>query len=199
LKRAKPIARKQLVQKFILSFGDVEMKIATQEFQDICTCIGQIVVPFAQLEASLDAVIAIVYQSGGGKTIEKELPSGLTRRTKFLGKCLKKLPKLADTKREGLEIIRTITKESDIRNHVVHGYFSHWNPEKNLATFTMLSTKRDKQMHHELVYHYTVQELLDSGGRILAVATRMAHFSRDILKLIDPQNPIGKSARKRSR
>lgn len=146
MKRAKPIARKQLVLKLILSSRDLDMKITTQEFQDICTCIGQIVVPFAQLEASLDAVIAIVYQSGGGRTIEKELPAGLTRRTKFLGKCLKKLPKLADTKREGLEIIGTITKESDIRNHVVHGYFSHWNPEKNLATFTMLRAWTHKRL-----------------------------------------------------
>lgn len=172
------------------------MKITAQEFQDICTCIGQIIVPFAQMEASLDAIIAIIYQSGGGKKIEKELPGSLGRRTTFLKKCLKKIPKLAESKSEGLEIIKAITKEADMRNHVVHGYFSHWNNEKNLATFTMLSTKKDKQMHHELAYHYTAQDLLDSGGRILALATRMAHFSRDVLKIIDPQNPVGKSTRK---
>jgi hypothetical protein len=160
-------------------------EITTPDFQDICTCIGQIIVPFAQLEASLDAIIAIIYQTAGGKKIEKELPSSLTRRTKFLKKCLRKIPILESFKDEGLELMKAITKEADMRNHVTHGYFSHWNAEKMLATFTMLSTKKDKQMHTELVYRYTVQELLDSGGRILDIATRMGKFSRGIFAVID--------------
>ena len=130
--------------------------------------------------------IAIIYHVAGGKNIEKEIPGSLGRRTKFLSKCLKKLPTLAPFKTEGLDLIKTIKKETGIRNSVVHGYFSHFNAEKNLSTFTLISSKMDKQMHTEVLTHYTGQELLDAGGRILNLATNMGKFSRSLANALQP-------------
>src|SRR5688572_4313524 len=93
-----------------------------EEFQNICTCVGLVAVPFAQLEATLDMAIVPLFQEMGGKKIAKKLPVVQAERTKFVTDCLDRIEALAPFKSVGQALMTAINREAIIRNDIVHGF-----------------------------------------------------------------------------
>ena len=169
--------------------GETRLIISHDHFRDVCICIGQIVVPFAQIEASLDMAIATIYQNGG-KSHADELPRTLSRRIAYVRRCLKKMTALEPAREEGLEILTALYRESDIRNNVVHGYLYRFDDETGTAGFRLLDAFMDKHLHTERVHSYTLAEMMESGDRLIKIGHRMNSLTLKISQLLDIEDVV---------
>lgn len=82
---------------------------------------GMIITHWALAEHALCASAALIHKHLGGNTIEEEIPRSLSRVTKFLRRCFKKLPHLAPFKDEGEQILRELEKHAQVRHTLIHG------------------------------------------------------------------------------
>ena len=162
------------------------MPWAPKELELICSSVGQIIVPFAILEASINASIETLYKHLGGNALEKELPRGFGRRIAYLEKCSLKLPILAGVKDELQKILALAEAESTIRNNIAHGYVSNFDSKNGILTFKQLEAYTNRQSHTEQTNHYSVTEMLESGRKIGVAAAAMNSMAYRILDLSMP-------------
>lgn len=138
----------------------------TQALLDLYAVTGELVIHWGQLEASMQATIAMVYHDFGGKEVEPKLPVPFLRRMKFLKECFNKRPELAQFA-EDARAIRGKAKElSFVREYLSHGYLSLFDPETGIYTFRRLDPDEDDSIHVESIFKATVQELLDKTAQI---------------------------------
>jgi len=162
------------------------MELEPGELELICTCVGQIIVPFALLEASLNAIVEATYQHFGGNKLEKELPQSLKKRVLYLEKCLLKLPILMPVKDDLQKLLNTTLDEADTRNKIAHGFMAAFERSTTTITFKSLEAKTDKQKHTIQISSYTIPELLDCGGRIQNAASSLNEMAYRVLRLSAP-------------
>ena len=159
------------------------MKLEPKDFELICTLVGQIIVPFAILEASLNGIVEASYNGLGGNSLDKELPRSLSKSKAFLEKCIRRLPVLLPLKDSLQKLLNDTASEALIRNGVAHGYVSDFNPEKTQITFRQLEAYTDKQTHTQKINHYSIDELIACGGRIQHLSITMNLMAYSFLKL----------------
>ena len=169
--------------------GETRLIISPDYFRDVCICIGQIVVPFAQIEASLDMSIATIYQNGG-KSHADELPRTLSRRIAYVRRCLKKMKALEPAREEGSAVLTALYRESNIRNNVVHGYLYRFDDETGAAGFRLLDAFLDKHMHTERVHTYTLVQMMESGDRLIKIGKRMNLLTLKIGQLLQIEDVV---------
>lgn len=151
----------------------LRVKITTQQFNNACLYIGQLIIPFASVENSLDIIIMVIHKAAKGRNHPDKLPSiPLKRRLDFVKDSLKNIPALASFRSEGISVMGEIKSESTIRNSCLHGYISAFDENTNRITFTLLDSYKDRQTHTKVSNSYTGQELLDAGARVVNLAGR---------------------------
>ncbi|MBL8790166.1 MAG: hypothetical protein JNM45_06680 [Rhizobiales bacterium] len=159
------------------------MELADDDFLNLCACVGNIIVPFSLFEASMNMAIEAIYSSMGGNKLEKEIPRAFERRLTYLRKCAVRIPELSPVKDELLANLDEIEKRAELRNHVAHGFISHFDPKSLTVTFTLLEAYSDKQKHTEKIHPYTAKELLDGGYAILKASGSMNLIAKRICEI----------------
>jgi hypothetical protein len=164
--------------------------ISHGDYTDIFACVGRLVVPFASVEASVDKIIAAISQKGG-KVFEIKPSKGLCDRIDYIEEGLKTLPILADVRDEGLAVLNALRTEAKVRNHIVHSYVSNFDAKNKVAEFTMLDSHLDKQMNTEVVRHYSLRNLSETGLRTTRLGNRIHALAERIIQLLAPKNCSG--------
>jgi hypothetical protein len=167
------------------SFGG----ISREDYTEIFLCVGQIVVPFASVEASVDIIIAAIFQKSG-KVIEKKLPGHFGNRIDYIEEGLKSLPILSGIRDDGLAVLNALRNEAKVHNHIVHSYISNFDAKNKVTEFTILNSHLDKQMHTEVVRYYCLRSLSETGLRITRLAARLHALTERIVQLLVPKNPL---------
>ena len=109
--------------------------------------VGMIVVNWSFVENNLDAWSALVYHDHGGSSIERKLPKPISRKIKFLEKCFGALQTLTHVRDEAASYISRVKALSKIRNFVVHGVLSEFDPSDASFTFLRVDTDPEKKQH----------------------------------------------------
>ena len=134
--------------------------------------LGQLVIAWGNIEASLNMAISVTYHDADGKSIEPDMPqTQLKRRLDFMRDCAKKLPILAPQRGFIIGLMDKISRHSGIRNSVLHGFFSNYDTGTGALTFTSLKGKDD---HHE------VREISGTLPELQRAATQALILSEDV-------------------
>jgi hypothetical protein len=163
------------------------MNLEPGEFQTICACIGQIIVPFANFEALLNASIDVIYRKLEGNSLAKKLPLPLSKRIEYLTRCFNELPSLSTIKNDFQKILDDASAESKIRNCVAHSYVSDFQNVTGILTFVQLEAMTDNQIHTVQSCNYSIQELLTCGGKVLEISIAMTIMLQRVYDLVVPQ------------
>jgi hypothetical protein len=104
----------------------------SKDFQDLCACIGFVVVNWALAEQSLDMIISVIYDQCGGSTIMKDKPWALKRKIRFLKLAFKQFVVLHPYAEQGIEILESLIAISEKRHNLVHGVVTGINLEDGI-------------------------------------------------------------------
>ena len=80
------------------------------------------------------SIIAVIYQSAGGRAMHPTLPVAFKRRTKFLRRCFNQIDALARYRDEMLSILDGISGDLvKLRNTVIHDSVHDFDPETGVG------------------------------------------------------------------
>jgi hypothetical protein len=133
--------------------------------------LGQLILTWGNIEASLNMAISIIYHDANGKTIEPDIPrTALWKRIEFMTDCANKLPSLEPHREMIIRLMGRVERHAErIRNPVLHGFFSDYAPETGQLTFTSLRGNKD---HHEVSH---LEGSLEDLNRASAAAQALAN------------------------
>lgn len=162
----------------------IDQEILTPLFH----AVGSLVINWTYLESSLDYCAIIIYHNAGGKHEEKELPVKISRKTEFLRKCFKRIGVLAPFATEGIKIIEKIDRLKNIRDFVVHGTFTNYQPEGHVLTFTRLDLPKPRTMHHENQMELRASILANASNDLADLTGRSLNLANNLLKALVPED-----------
>jgi hypothetical protein len=167
----------------------------TEELTNLCRVVGQIALPWAQFEGSMDMCISGLFTEADKTEDEDGLPVSFKRKIVFLKKKFRHRPELSHLKDESTEIFSEAKILAKIRNDIIHGWVSHYDPKPpGEVTFTKLAVRLEQ--HYEEAPTYSVDFLIGIGHRCLNLATRMAEFNNGIIQVLEAQDQARKAAGK---
>lgn len=112
------------------------------------------------------------------------LPVAYKRKVIFLKRKFRDYPELEALKPEATEIFSQGKTLSKVRNDVIHGYVSHYDPAMpGGVTFTKLAVKLER--HVEDAPTYSVEFLIGVGQKCLDLSSRMIKFNLSVEKAVE--------------
>jgi len=111
-----------------------------QEFLQLATAIGFVVVNWSQIERQIDNWVMVAFNRCGGNSLSKKgkIPKMFTDKKEFLAHCFQKLPLLAPFKDEGLNLLDGALKISLTRNNFIHGTLNDITATNGIFQFQRL-------------------------------------------------------------
>ncbi len=149
-------------------------------FPPLYGAVGDIVVNWAIAESALNSLVAIIYQSAGGKHVDHQIPVAFKRRVKFLRRCFNNVDALKPYADEGRDILGNAANLAYIRNAVIHGTVSNYEPATQQYTFTKLDVVDKDTIHQVNTVTTTLSDLRGAALDSQSVA-RAAIAFRDRL------------------
>jgi hypothetical protein len=141
----------------------------SKDFQDLCACIGFVVVNWGLAEQSLDMIISVIYDQCGGSTITKDRPWSLKLKIKFLRQAFKQFVALQPYVEQGNEILDSLIALSQKRHNLVHGVVTGINLEDGIfpiEKFDYRNNTLEKVQFDPKAFPKLAQDLVDLGKTI---------------------------------
>jgi hypothetical protein len=140
-----------------------------KDFQDLCACIGFVVVTWAFAEQSLDRIVSVIYDQCGGSTITKNTPWSLKPKIDFLRQAFKQFVALQPYAEQGNEILDSLSALSQQRHNLVHGVVTRINLEDGIfpiEKFDYRNKTLEKIQFDPIAFPQLAQDLVDLGKTI---------------------------------
>jgi hypothetical protein len=145
------------------------------------TSVGRMVMTWTYVEASLDAIVALLFQKFGGKEIEQEVPRSLKKKVTFIKRCLK-LPALLPFGEEGASLMREVSALADTRHLIAHGTFMTWPHEFGETRLKLKMFQYQAKFHKVEDKDTTLKELDDASLKAISLAVILIDWCRDIME-----------------
>ncbi len=145
------------------------------------TAVGELVVNWAITDSALNSIIAIIYQSAGGKHVDQKIPVAFKRRVRFLRLCFNSVDALEPYADEGRNILQKAANLTFIRNAVIHGAVSDYEPETEQYTFTKLDVVNNDTIHQANTVSTTLSDLRGAALNSQNVTRAAIAFSNRLL------------------
>lgn len=110
--------------------------------------VGEVVLNWGLVEAAIVNLLAIVYQSAGGKHLGEKLPVAFKRRSKFLRLCSRTIAELKPFEADIVTTMDRATHLAQVRNTVIHGAISAFDRETTTYTLWMVDTNDAENIHY---------------------------------------------------
>jgi hypothetical protein len=94
----------------------------------------------------------------------------------FLEKRLGDLPELKPLATEGLDLLTQIKVMAQIRDILVHGAISSYDPDTQLLKFMRLRVDKREKIHAMEPEHASIPEILEASSVILRLQTQALTF-----------------------
>ena len=161
----------------------------------LCVSVGHVVVNWGLFESSLNQCTAVIYQGAREHHVEKQLPWGYTRKKRFLRHCFNNIEILKPLKEEGIAILDKSVPIGRIRDHVVHGQLSDYQPETQTIIFAVMDRDPKADINTLEFVRYTFRQLLDCGSECQNLSLESAKLAQHIAKMFMPENPADEPAK----
>jgi hypothetical protein len=101
------------------------------------TAVGLFFMTWATLEMGLDLCATVIFHSFGGKDIDSP-PRALSRKVKFIRKCVKRFDTLSDHRAQFLDLLRRVDALTNFRHQITHGVWNATEDDPNALIFVRL-------------------------------------------------------------
>jgi hypothetical protein len=147
--------------------------------------VGAVVIYWSLLEQSIEFWVAMIYhRPGGNKNWKKGPPFLLAAKLSFLRAKFADLAELQPFATEALGLLGEIEKMATVRDVLVHGAASTYNPSTQQIKFTRLGIDKAEKKHQERIDYLSIPDILDAGGKILNVNSRTLNFTQRLIDAI---------------
>jgi hypothetical protein len=152
--------------------------------EPLYAALGELIFSWALVEANVNYWMAVNYQRAGGKHLEKwkTMPPGMTRKLRFLRLCFKTIPALEPFRATGIDLISRIKMVVKVRDIVAHGVVAEYKLENHSFLFIRFDLNQEKTMQRFNESWLTIQQILDSSGKAIALGREGLNFTGDLLK-----------------
>lgn len=134
------------------------------------------------VDSLLDTWISVIYQSAGGKHVEKEIPKNFKRKITFLRRCFKRIEKLEPFREEALETVETVNHIGNTTRHVLaHGSLSKWDTDNETYHFRRFQLNEDKTKLKTEVSLVPGRQILEHGAKCAEMMPGMIQLSENLL------------------
>ena len=137
------------------------------------TTVGLFVANWAFVEIALDHWITIIFRSAGGKHVEREMPKALSRKLKFLRRCIRRIDALAPYSEQALRYMTRAGELAKTRQFVIHGVLTNFDENHMLIGFVKIDSAPDKTQRIISELIIPVQDLLNQGVECMDLASDM--------------------------
>jgi len=153
-------------------------KYDNEELDALFKAVGFVVVQWGQAEQSLEMIVAMLYQSLGGKPLVKRIPVLLTPKLEFVQKCLIRLPTLQRFKAEGDALVEKFEQLSQKRHDLIHGAIASVSMDKGGFQFAKLDVKDGFHVVREFRFESAefpklTKDLIDLGADATSLAKKL--------------------------
>jgi len=155
------------------------------------SCVGMIVVNWTFIENALDGWACAAFHDYPDLRVEKELPRQFGRKLDFLRKSFRRIPGLSPFESEALAFLDRARELSGVRDSVVHGTLSDFDPQDEVFTFSKIDLTKDKRQHVFGELRIRGADLVSAADELLAMAAQAQELSLRLLKLTEAQDNPG--------
>lgn len=158
------------------------------DLDTIAKAIGLIVLQWGQAEQALDLLVAMLWQSFGGKGYAKRIPVMLEPKIKFLRACISQEQLLAKEVEVANELLNRFEELSSLRHDLIHGAVASISPIDNAFIFTKLDVKDGFHFHREV--RIGAQQYPEIIGKLVALgrdANSLNHRVFEVMRLHKPR------------
>lgn len=163
-----------------------------EQFTGLCAIVGQVALPWTQYEGSVDHCVVLFFEEADKTENQDGVPISYKRKIIFLKKKFKEKPYLQPFRDEAAEIFGQAKELNKVRNDIIHGWVSHFDPEQQIVHFTKLAVRLEQ--HYDDTKIYTLPVLIGVGQKCLDLATRFIEFAQRVAKAVEAQDIADKSA-----
>lgn len=144
--------------------------------------VGELVLNWSVWDSMIVKIVALVFQSTGGKHQEPKIPFEFKRRIKFLRRCVNRIDALKPFAPEMAAILTNAKILSKIRDSIVHGALSKFDPETGRYEFVKLDILKNENIHEGNTLLITIENMREMAERCQAGYARSAAIA---LRLAD--------------
>ena len=123
---------------------------APDDLDTIAKAIGLIVLQWGQSEQALDLLVAMLWQSFGGKGYTKRIPIMLEPKIKFLRACVSQEHLLAAEVEVANDLFDRFEELSSLRHDLIHGAVASISPVDNAFIFAKFDVKDGFHYYREV-------------------------------------------------
>jgi hypothetical protein len=163
--------------------------IEEDELELLYYAAGALMVRWGLIEASINAITAVVFQRADGKQLEPELQLVWDRRLKFLRKAFRTLPKLSAFSSEAISLFDRLAPIVEAREIIAHCYLSEVSDDRRVYTFISLRPNTTRDMHRKKRHHVNMPALADKTKDAGDLALKLAELSERLLQTFAAQKP----------
>jgi hypothetical protein len=149
-----------------------------EELDALFRAVGFVVVQWGQAEQSLEMIVAMLYQSLGGKSFAKRIPVPLTPKLEFVQKCFTRLPRLQRFEAEGDALVQKFRQLSQTRHDLIHGAIASVSMDQGDFHFAKLDVKEGFHVVREFRFELAefpklTNDLIDLGAAANALGRKL--------------------------
>lgn len=149
-----------------------ERSVPEEVMPSVFGCVGMIVLNWSFVENSLDAWTSISFHDHNGESVERQIPRQFGRKVSFLRKCFRRLPSLAVHADEVSAYLDRAVALANVRNYVVHGTLSDFDPADESFLFVKIDISEDKRQHEFGELKILGTDLIAAANELLVMASR---------------------------
>lgn len=148
--------------------------LTAETLAPLCPLAGELIINWSLMDSIIVKMVAAIYHAAGGKHEHPTMPFEFSRRVKFLRRCVKKIPALAPFASEMNEITRIAKVLLPIRDFIIHGAISAYDPDRQVYTFEKLDIDYSDNMHEANRLHVRLTDLDDAIAGIQKITPMAA-------------------------
>jgi hypothetical protein len=151
-------------------------------FVGLCQCVGFVVLHWSLMEQQLDSWVSIFANNCGGTLYLKGngVPKALKRKARFIKRCLRELPELAELRAEGAALLSRILSASNKRHDIIHGAISELEPDPVTGAFKFRRIGYEGNDHAFTEFTITPNDFQSFAPVLTDLVTDTIAFSRKL-------------------
>jgi hypothetical protein len=121
--------------------------------------IGELIINWSLLDSQIVKMVAVLYHTETGRSLQSEIPREFSRRVRFLRKCASKMPELSGFSNDIRRMLTTAKEMVVVRDAFVHGAVSNYDEIDQRYSFVKLDIDKHEDIHVANTVRMTLDDI----------------------------------------
>jgi hypothetical protein len=158
-----------------------------QDLDTLAKAVGLVVLQWSQTEQSLELLVAVLWQSLGGKSFAKRIPKMLETKLEFVRKCAAGTPALAAHRQRIEGLANSFESLSATRHDLIHGAPASIAAVDGAFVFARLEIRDGFHHHHEV--RIEAEQYPQLTGRLVQLGKEAHELAASVFSLVKNGGP----------